>query len=573
MAEMQIKIAADVSSAVSGLDKLSNELDQTGKDAVQLGNAVENASQKIRTLPNVTGQATSTLTNFSRVVQDAPFGLIGIANNIDPLVTSFQQLKASTGTTGGAFKALVSQLAGPAGIALAISTVTSLLITFGDRLFDTGKAAEKVKSDADQLKEAINGIFSETAKEATAVTSLIAVLQNEAETRERKLGALKELKNIQPDIFNGLKLEGEAVIGLDTAYQNYLDNLRNVIAVKVKQAQLDQLIEKQLKQQGVTLVGNEKLLAQGTKRLQEAFKNDPRLGPNAGRVLKFYQDQENASKKAATQLQSDIDNLINDLTELSKGVKISGATTTKNKLNFDFELIPGISNLSDFEAKLAGPLPSLLPDLQNAIKNIQKDPKDVQVPVRPRLKPIGTDAAVLEFSNNLTQALQNALQSGLEGIGESLGNLLSGENFGEGILNVISSLLTAIGKALVAYGIAKEGIDKILGPGGIAIPGAAAIGIGVATIAAASLLKNFGGARAEGGPVSGNKTYLVGERGPELFVPNVAGTIVPNDELPSFGQGLASMLGGRGGGGTTLRGQDIILAYARTQRSQLRVNG
>jgi len=382
---MQIKIAADVSSAVSGLDKLSNELDQTGKDAVQLGNAVENASQKIRALPNVTGQATSTLTNFSRVVQDAPFGLIGIANNIDPFVSSFQQLKASTGTTGGAFKALVGQLAGPAGIALAISTVTSLLITFGDRLFDTGKAAEKVKSDADQLKDAISGIFSETAKEATAVTSLVAVLQNEAETRERKLGALKELKNIQPDIFNGLKLEGEAVVGLDTAYQNYLNNLRNVIAVKIKQAQLDQLIEKQLKQQGVTLVGNEKLLVEGTKRLQESLKNDPRLGPNAGRVLKFYQDQENASKKAATQLQSDIDNLINDLTELSKGVKISGATTTKNKLNFDFELIPGISNLSEFEAKLAGPLPGLLPDLQKAIKNIQKDPKDVQVPVRPKL--------------------------------------------------------------------------------------------------------------------------------------------------------------------------------------------
>ncbi len=71
------------------------------------------------------------------------------------------------------------------------------------------------------------------------------------------------------------------------------------------------------------------------------------------------------------------------------------------------------------------------------------------------------------------------------------------------------------------------------------IPGTAAIGLGIATIAASQLLKNFGGARAEGGPVSGNKTYLVGERGPELFVPNVAGTIVPNDELPSFGQGLA----------------------------------
>lgn len=41
----------------------------------------------------------------------------------------------------------------------------------------------------------------------------------------------------------------------------------------------------------------------------------------------------------------------------------------------------------------------------------------------------------------------------------------------------------------------------------------------------------FGGGRAEGGPVTPNKSYLVGERGPEMFVPNSAGTIVPNDQL------------------------------------------
>jgi hypothetical protein len=38
----------------------------------------------------------------------------------------------------------------------------------------------------------------------------------------------------------------------------------------------------------------------------------------------------------------------------------------------------------------------------------------------------------------------------------------------------------------------------------------------------------FGGARAAGGPVAGGTAYLVGEQGPELFVPTSAGTIVPN---------------------------------------------
>ncbi|RYG55049.1 hypothetical protein EON80_31185, partial [bacterium] len=39
--------------------------------------------------------------------------------------------------------------------------------------------------------------------------------------------------------------------------------------------------------------------------------------------------------------------------------------------------------------------------------------------------------------------------------------------------------------------------------------------------------KRIDGARAGGGPVGASKTYLVGEEGPELFVPETAGTIVP----------------------------------------------
>jgi len=37
--------------------------------------------------------------------------------------------------------------------------------------------------------------------------------------------------------------------------------------------------------------------------------------------------------------------------------------------------------------------------------------------------------------------------------------------------------------------------------------------------------------RALGGPVTGGQQYMVGERGPELFVPNQSGSIVPNNAL------------------------------------------
>jgi hypothetical protein len=41
----------------------------------------------------------------------------------------------------------------------------------------------------------------------------------------------------------------------------------------------------------------------------------------------------------------------------------------------------------------------------------------------------------------------------------------------------------------------------------------------------------FGGFRASGGPVTAGRAYVVGERGPELMVPNASGTIVPNHAL------------------------------------------
>jgi hypothetical protein len=51
----------------------------------------------------------------------------------------------------------------------------------------------------------------------------------------------------------------------------------------------------------------------------------------------------------------------------------------------------------------------------------------------------------------------------------------------------------------------------------------------------------FGGGRASGGPVSMGKTYLVGERGPELFSPGSNGTIIPNHALKGGSSGGATI--------------------------------
>ena len=67
--------------------------------------------------------------------------------------------------------------------------------------------------------------------------------------------------------------------------------------------------------------------------------------------------------------------------------------------------------------------------------------------------------------------------------------------------------------------------------GGFTLPGGAGFAKGFGM---ESLITLPG--RAAGGPVSAGSPYMVGERGPELFVPGRSGAIVPNNELGGGGQ-------------------------------------
>lgn len=58
----------------------------------------------------------------------------------------------------------------------------------------------------------------------------------------------------------------------------------------------------------------------------------------------------------------------------------------------------------------------------------------------------------------------------------------------------------------------------------------------------------FGGTRAVGGPVNAGRSYLVGENGPERFIPAGNGRIMPNDGSSSVSVGDINISGGSSGG-------------------------
>ena len=100
------------------------------------------------------------------------------------------------------------------------------------------------------------------------------------------------------------------------------------------------------------------------------------------------------------------------------------------------------------------------------------------------------------------------------------------------IATLVSTLITGfsqlVGFMSNAYTQAKRVVDLINNNKDIFAAQSGLLGFVIGKVAG----------RASGGPVTGGTSYIVGERGPELFTPNSSGMITPNNRM--------------GGGGTTI---------------------
>jgi len=278
------------------LKQLGNEIDKTADKMSKTGDSVKKSNQQFM--------------NLALVIQDLPYGFRGIQNNLP---------------------ALVGGIAGMTGVIyLAASAVIALYTAYDMGAFKSKASTEAAKARTEQLKkekDASDSLYRSTANEAVQVTSLIAVIKNETETRNRKFSALEQLKKISPEIFNGLVLEKNAVIGLDNAYKKYIDSLRTILTIKIKQAELEGIIEKRLKAEGVTLSQEEKDLQATGKAL------------NANRISRATDQQQRKSstdqqvKEAKSQVlinglkKQEVD-ILRQIQNLSSGVKV---TTVEDK--------------------------------------------------------------------------------------------------------------------------------------------------------------------------------------------------------------------------------------------------
>lgn len=145
------------------LRRLQNELNRVQKASTNMGTTTQRTAKSTENLASASnktgktvGNATSVMTSFSQVVQDAPYGIRGVANNIQQLTAQFSYLQKSAGGTRLALKALLGSLTGPAGILLAVSAITSLMVTFSGSMGTAANEAEKLSDKIDDLNDSFD---------------------------------------------------------------------------------------------------------------------------------------------------------------------------------------------------------------------------------------------------------------------------------------------------------------------------------------------------------------------------------------------------------------------------------
>jgi hypothetical protein len=259
--ELKVRFNGDATSIESSSDKAVSSLNKVGGAAAKVSQTLSTSSAAMARNAGVMGgtvakganQATQAMTNFGRVLQDAPYGFIGISNNLNPLLESFQRLKTETGTTGGAIKALAGSLIGGGGLGLALSAVTAIMsfASVGFSMWTRGmssasKASDEASKANEEYKKSVQNAFSEVAQEATKVEVLVAALKQGNLTYAERKGAIEELKRIAPSYFAQLDAEKLNIDTLNLSYKNYLKSLQNAAEAKVLEKQLEGIIEKRL---------------------------------------------------------------------------------------------------------------------------------------------------------------------------------------------------------------------------------------------------------------------------------------------------------------------------------------
>lgn len=168
-------------------------------------------------------------------------------------------------------------------------------------------------------------------------------------------------------------------------------------------------------------------------------------------------------------------------------------------------------------------------------------------------------ASVPQTVAQITEALQGIEANALDGISDAISDIITGSRsmadaFADAARSIIADLIQMTVKMLIF-----RAISGLLGGGGVSA--------GTDASSFESFLQTSGGGgfniphRAAGGPVLPGRTYMVGERGPELVRFGGSGQVIPNHEI---GRGGVTVVQNNNFAGGAVTRDDLVRMHQVT---------
>ena len=607
---LEVFLGMDANQLQAELIKAENQLKQfqsqlkKSTDTTQIGNLQKSIGNLNGTLANIntamgntakkTGDATQSLVNMSRIVQDAPYGFIGIANNLNPMLESFQQLAKTEGGTKKAITALIDGLAGPAGLGVVLGLTSSLLVVFSKQISAAFEgSADKLKNLREELKKLNEDVFKiagAAQSSQTLGTILIGKATDQNNNIEYRKNALKKFIELYKD---NAEVQNLDIKEINKYNQQYLQSINNRAAVQqLEIGKTDNYT------QALSAANAEykKLAKERDDLIKAAFPTIKQQ--EAGITKKMLEDQirasyveplKNAKKEidaAKAALSGTVGNLLNFATPDKKNNKPED--TFSREINNEIKAI----SLAAFKAK----------QMRDSLKDIAKPilmekPQDAAAKERKRKADIaafGKEQYTGEFGKSLegktssfyeaekknndiaanrillikeqTKAYTEMADTVSNYATNALMGLWSSMEQGMNIGEALGAMFTDLAKQIAAAAIKALIFKAILA----AFSGGSTAAAGAASNAGSflSIFKSILGIpvtkNANGGITNGPSWGLIGEAGPEAILPlSKLGSLMNS----TFNAGAMSGGAMANNGQFVLRGNDLVLALQRSNYS------
>lgn len=359
-----------------------------------------------------------------------------------------------------------------------------------------------------------------------------------AELKKDQQAALNQFRDLQSSLNPIIALENQRAEGLETIRKAIkLAGVSQEEANKVTAA-----FTEELRLQALTIDTMSPALrgiTDAVNSVTDSFSPAAAAGREYAEKIKAIGNAVEAGKEINGGVQKAVEDVTREY-ELARLEldKYAQATKDANEGLIDFigESKPAVAVLEKYRKKLeeinkAAQVPGVDPELvrtaaEKATTELKNDvTTKVEADVGPKVTGFdalsgGFNAALLKMKDDIgTQG--SIIRDGFTDIFSTAGDAVktfvqTGKlDFRSFAADVISSLAGVIAKLLLVMAL-----NSLAG---------GSAGGGIASIA--TMLGGVAGGMATGGPVGPGRTFMVGERGPELFTPPSTGTIVPNNMM------------------------------------------